>query len=263
MKRGEMMKRVLGPGQGTMRGLGWLARVGPSPIDPWRYAMGWSKTAAWNHAARLEREGWLERSVMERGSGSLFLATWKGVRVLGIDVPAARPPEPAKWAHDIACAWTAAWLTYRRRRFLGPRELLCERKWSAKLDWRDGSGFKKSGHRPDFVAFLESSAFAIEVELARKSRARLDAIFALHLKWIVNGTSRGLIYIVADDHGRASIERTADRAGVGRDYRQLRICLLDAVKAETIAAHEASRCPAGAPAGELETADPVGLARQQ
>jgi hypothetical protein len=224
--------------------------------------MGWSKTAAWNHAARLEREGWLARSAMERGSGSLFLATWKGVRVLGIDVSAARPPEPTKWAHDGACAWAAAWLTCRGRRVLGPRELLCERPWSGKLEWRDRSGFKTSGHRPDCVAFVESSVFAIEVELARKSRARLEAIFRLHLKWIANGTSHGLIYIVADDQGRASIQRTADRAGVGRDYRKLRICLLDAVKAETIAAYEASRRPAGAPPGELETAEPVELARQ-
>ena len=76
---GESMSRVLRPGPASMKGLEWLARVGPSPLDPWRYAMGWSEVAARNHARRLERKGWLERCPMTRGQGSLFLATRKGI----------------------------------------------------------------------------------------------------------------------------------------------------------------------------------------
>ena len=45
-----------------MKGLEWLARVGRSPLDPWRYAMGWSEVAARHHARRLEREGRIERA---------------------------------------------------------------------------------------------------------------------------------------------------------------------------------------------------------
>ena len=86
------MTRVLRPGPASMKGLEWLATAGPSPLDPWRYAMGWSEVAARNHARRLERQGWLERCPMLRGQGSLFLATRKGVLVLG-------PPEPTWWAH--------------------------------------------------------------------------------------------------------------------------------------------------------------------
>ena len=107
-----------------MRGLTWLARVGPSPLDPWRYAMGWSEVAARNHARRLEREGWLERVPMLRGEGSLFFATRNGVRMLGVPLIGCATPAPTWWAHDVACAWTAAWLTVRGRAFLGPRELL-------------------------------------------------------------------------------------------------------------------------------------------
>jgi hypothetical protein len=59
-----------------------------------------------------------------------------------------------------------------------------------------------------------------------------------------------LTYMVADDQGRASIARTADRARVGRDYCRLRVKLLDTIKAETMAVYEASRRSAGAPAGE-------------
>jgi hypothetical protein len=76
--------KVLRPRPGSMRGLMWLARVGPFPFDPWRYAMGWSEVAARNHARRLEREGWLERVPMLRGDGSLFFATRTGVRMRGV-----------------------------------------------------------------------------------------------------------------------------------------------------------------------------------
>ena len=113
--RGGSVTRVLRPGPGSMRGLMWLARVGPSPLDPWRFAMGWSEVAARNHARRLEREGWLERVPMLRGEGSLFFATRKGVRMLGVPLIGCTTPAPIWWAHDVACAWTAAWMTVRGR----------------------------------------------------------------------------------------------------------------------------------------------------
>ena len=77
-----------------MRGLMWLARVGPSQLDAWRYAMGWSEVAARNHARRLEREGWLERVPMLRGEGSLFFATRKGVRMLRVTLIGCTTPAP-------------------------------------------------------------------------------------------------------------------------------------------------------------------------
>jgi hypothetical protein len=90
----ELMGRVLKPGPASMEGLGWLARVGPAPLDAWRCAMGWSEVAARSHARRLETEGWLERYPMTRGSGSLFVATRTGVRVLGLNLRPAGPPAP-------------------------------------------------------------------------------------------------------------------------------------------------------------------------
>ena len=109
-RKGSVVTRVLRPGPGSMKGLEWLARAGPSPLDPWRYAMGWSEVAARHHARRLEREGWLERCPTVRGQGSLFLATRKGVLVLGLPLIAATTPARTWWAHDSGCAWTAAWL---------------------------------------------------------------------------------------------------------------------------------------------------------
>jgi len=113
--------------------------------------MGWSEVTARHHARRREREGWLERCPMVRGQGSLFLATRKGVLVLGLPLIAATTPAPTWWAHDSGCAWTSAWLTVRGRKFLGPRELLDDPEWSGQLNWLDRHSFKRSGHRPDLV----------------------------------------------------------------------------------------------------------------
>lgn len=56
--------------------------------------MGWSEVAARNHARRLQREGWLERVPMLRGEGSLFLATPKGVWMLGVPLIGCTAPAP-------------------------------------------------------------------------------------------------------------------------------------------------------------------------
>lgn len=235
------MSRMLRPGPASMRGLGWLARVGPSPLDPWRYAMGWSEVAARNHARRLEREGWLERRPMVRGDGSLFLATRKGIRVLGLPLIAASTPAPTTWAHDSACAWTAAWLTVRGRTYLGPREILDDPHWAGKLDWRDRHSLKRSGHRPDLIGFVSDMAIAFEVELAPKSKARLHAILQLHVGWIVARKTHAVIYICGDDDGSRRIERAAQQVGVDQSRGLLRIELLDTIKAETVAAFDAAR----------------------
>jgi hypothetical protein len=176
---------------------------------------------------------------MTWGQGSLFLATRKGVLMLGVPVIAASTPAPTWWAHDSACAWTAAWLTVRGRRFLGQREVLSRPEWSGQLHWQDRNSFKRSGHRPDLVALRDSSRFAIEVELAGKSRPRLDAILKLHHDWILGGTTGGVIYICGDEEGRRRVLRSADR--VAPFGRKLRLELLDTIKDQTVAAREASR----------------------
>jgi len=224
-----------------MKGLEWLARVGPAPLDPWRYAMGWSEVAARHHARRLEREGWLERCPMVRGQGSLFLATRRGVLVLGVPLIAATTPAPTWWAHDGACAWTASWLTFRGRKYLGPRELLDDPEWSGKLHWLDRHSFKPSGHRPDLVGFVSGNAVAVEVELAAKSKPRLDAILKLHIDWIFAGKTSRIVYICGDEEGCRRIERAGRRVGLYPTSSHLRIELLDTIKAETVAAFESSR----------------------
>jgi hypothetical protein len=225
-----------------MRGLQWLARVGPSPLDPWRYAMGWSEVAARSHARRLEQFGWLERCAMVRGQGALFMATRRGVQMLGLPIPAASSPAPTWWAHDCACAWVAALLTIRAQSFLGPRELLTSKKWFGQIEWMDRHSYKASGHRPDLVADGSKGAVCCEVELAAKSRPRLDAILRVHEGWLITGQSSFVDYVCGDEQGVRRIQAAADRAAPDLIERgRLCIYLLDSIKAAAIEEFEAVR----------------------
>ncbi len=180
---GVVVSRRLGPGPATVEGLRWLARVGPAPIDAWGCAMGWVPGTARSHAARLTRVGWVARAAMRHGGGWLLFATRLGVHVAVVPVPPAPEPAPTWWAHLAGCAWVAAWLTARGREILGPRELLVDDSWRGELN--GVSTPRRAVHRPDLVGVVPSRRpAAIEVELARKSKARLRAILSLHARWI-------------------------------------------------------------------------------
>ena len=138
--------------------------------------MGWCSSVASSHARRLERQGWLERHRMTRGKGSLLVATRRGVRMSGLAVGAAATPAPTWWDHDCACAWTAAWLSVRGREWRGPREVLADPELKGELEWLTGTGWRRSGHRPDLAVVMETGTVAIEVELQRKADKRLRAI---------------------------------------------------------------------------------------
>lgn len=196
-----------------MAGLRWLARVGPAPLDAWRYAMGWSEVAARNHARRLEREGWLAGYPMRRGDGCLFVATRVGVAVASVPVRAPGEPAPTWWAHHCGVAWMAAWLTLRPREFKGSSELNAWDTWAGKISWRDYKRCYESRHRPDLVGFrLDGRPVGVEVELAPKSTARLRAILQMHASWRASGRTNGVLYVCGDEQGRERITKAAASA---------------------------------------------------
>jgi hypothetical protein len=177
---------------------------------------------------------------MLRGEGSLFFATRKGVRMLGVPLIGCRTPAPIWWAHDVACAWTAAWMTVRGRTFLGPRELLIDPGWSGRLELTHRISGRQLGHRPDFIGIVDNRPIAIEVELAPKSKHRLDAILRLHRDWIRSKKTTSVVYICGDEEGRRRIQRADARVGVIPGYR-MRIELLETIQVQTCSEFERSR----------------------
>ncbi len=182
---------------------------------------------------------------MLRGEGSLFFATRKGVRMLGVPLIGCATPAPTWWAHDVACAWTAAWMTVRGRAFLGPRELLVDPSWSGRLELTHRSSGRQLGHRPDVVALAGDDRIAVEVELAPKSKRRLDAILRLHREWLWDKKTNGIVHICGNEEGQRRIERANHRVDVMPGY-SLRIELLDTLKTEARAEFERARIGAGA-----------------
>ena len=198
--------------------------------------MGWSEVAVRSHARRLENERWLARYPMTRGEGSLFVATRTGVRMLGLPLRPAGPPGPTWWAHHCGCAWTAAWLRLRDRRFIGDRELLDDPRWSGQTTWSDSRGYHHGRHRPDIVGAAPSGSWIpIEVELQQKSLPRLRGILSMYGAWKIECRIGGVMYVCGDQDGADRVRRSGARIGWGD---RLRIELLETITAQTIEACE-------------------------
>ncbi|MBV9195233.1 MAG: hypothetical protein JO168_13895 [Solirubrobacterales bacterium] len=194
--------------------------------------MGWSKQTAEDHARRLERAGWLARQRTSYGEGSLLLATRDGIKRAAVPVAPARSPAPTWWAHVRACAWTAAWLTRRGQLALGCRELAGEESWQGQVRWRERSGWRTSGHHPDLLRVIDGTSVAVEVELARKSSARLSAILELHALWRWQGKTAGVMYVCGSPLACERVERVAERRGLTRGIGGLGVRTLEEVQAE-------------------------------
>jgi hypothetical protein len=218
------------PGPSSLAGLAWLARVGPAPLDAWRCAMKWGPGVARSHARRLEQEGWLSRFRMTHGTGSLFVATRRGVRMSGLEVSAAAPPAPTWWAHDCACAWTAAWLSRRGREWKGPREVLCDGSLKGEVGWLTGGGWRRAGHCPDLAVQLGERVVVVEVELQPKARKRLGGILGLYGDWLGDGRIAGVIYVCANAKVAERVNEIAEEVGV--PDAALRTELLSVVEAQ-------------------------------
>lgn len=191
--------------------------------------MGWAPGNARWHVVRLTDQGWLDRVERPRGKGSLYFATRQGVDVAGGDIPPAPEPAPTWWLHLDACAWVAAWLTVREREMLGPRELLVHRAWQGELLGLPGP--RELVHRPDLVGVVPGRRpAAVEVELRRKSKARLRAILKLHARWIAAGQSGACVYVCGDEEIRQLVLDQAALVGLDPDDGSLRLELLGAIK---------------------------------
>jgi hypothetical protein len=112
---------------------------------------------------------------------------------------------------------------------LGPRELLVHDSWRGELVGLPGS--REIAHRPDLVGIVPGRRpAAVEVELTRKSKARLRAILRLHARWITAGQSGACVYVCGDGEVRSFVVAQAEHVGLDAGNGSLRVELLDAIK---------------------------------
>ena len=202
--------------------------------------MGCKRRASYNHLQRLQAEGLISRVAMTRGEGSLFVVTNDGASVAGqVASGAPRSLSPSTWAHTVACAWVSAWLEVRQRPWHSTREVAQDAEHASTVSYRDTRGQTRSvTHRPDLATVAEDRAVAIEVELQRKTLARLRGILAMYGQRCSptagSAPLRGVLYIT----GSPDVAQSVTRAAQDIDMPQgvLRLRALDDVIAETRAA---------------------------
>ncbi len=169
------------PGPRSLEALEWLSRVGASPLEPWGLVMGWGRAVTYDHSRRLAGAGLLRIVRMTRGDGSLAVVTAAGAARAGYPASfALRSVAPSTWAHASACAWVGAYLQLRGHSWWSEREIVQDPFWRRDVRYSDRRGTARVTHRPDLGVQLAGRATAIEVELQRKTKARLVGILRMY-----------------------------------------------------------------------------------
>lgn len=232
------------PGPQSLVALRWLTRLGAAPGEPLALVMNWTQPGLYDHVARLTSAGLVRRVPMTRGDGSLLVVTPDGARMGGASAAAApRGVAPTTWAHVVACAWTAAWFNVRGRDWLSSREIGTDEVWRGEVVYQDGYGRKqRQRHRPDLATFIRGDAsrgVAVEVELQRKSNARLRGILAMYAARTTapDAPLAGVVYVTGPANVTKAVRAAAAASGVGEHPDdpdgKLRVLELAAVISET------------------------------
>jgi hypothetical protein len=95
----------------------------------------------------------------------------------------------------------------------------------------DRNDFKQSGHRPDLVGSGPAGTVASEVELAPKSKPRLDAILSLDQDWLRAGQSKRVGCVCGDQQGVRRIKAAARLAApIMIESKALQVVFLGTIK---------------------------------
>lgn len=246
-----MSGRSSRPGPRSLVALRWLTRVGASPVEPLALVMHWSHAVVHDHVARLASAGLVQRVPMTRGEGSLIVVTPDGARMAGcLGAAAPRSLAPTTWAHTVACAWTAAWFELRGRRWLSSREILEEDGWRGRVVYQDGYGrTQRIKHHPDLGTFVGDGGWpvAVEVELHRKSLARLRGILGMYAARTADPEPdlAGVLYVTGPDDVGCALRRAAEAVAFDEHpCGRLRLIAIEDVIAQTRGVAEAARAEA-------------------
>jgi DNA-binding transcriptional ArsR family regulator len=233
--------------------LRWLARLEVAGVEPVEHALGFARSVAYSHVARLADAGLVVRAFDREGS--VVAITAAGRRWIGDDKGDVRAgaTHGSGLRHARAVSWVAALLELRERAWMSEREVRRDDGWLVPVVWASSRG----RHRPDLGIVVREARVAVEVELSHKSPRRLQAILAGYTEALASGQIRGGVIYVSD---RAdvldAVSRAADRVGVPE--RRFRTRLLGDVQAEVRALTQDRREGASSDGGDRAGSRPPG-----
>ena len=207
--------------------LAWIGRNRLATGDQVARRFGLQRTKAYARLRGLKAAGLVRHESPVRGAG-VFLATRAGLALADVELAPATV-SLAMLEHDLAVVDVSILLESRMgATVLTDRELR-----------RDAAVADRSGV-PDLVLLPDDRRrLAVEVELSRKSRARVSE----KLRWYTQSRDyTAVVYFVRDDRDAARINELAAEAGVDRSRLVVRL-LPDATN---------SAAPAATPAPLLE-----------
>ncbi|HUO72503.1 MAG TPA: hypothetical protein VMU39_17170 [Solirubrobacteraceae bacterium] len=187
-------------------------------------ALGISADAANARLRTLRRADWIRwQAPQYDGHCSGYQIRSSGLAAIGSPLPPPRRPDPRGYPHDVGVAWL--WLAARAGSFGAIGGLTSEREMRSR-DGRDGDheapfgirlggtgrGGRERRHYPDLLLRTAGGkAIAVELELTRKSRTRLETILA---GYGVDGRVDGVLYLVHTESHAREIAAAASRVGV-------------------------------------------------
>lgn len=213
-----------------------LDRAGGLEATSLRLMLGLGHAVVYRRLARLEEYGMVRAARPFRNVPGLYVPTRLGMReLLGLDEGLVAPSISASnYNHEAQVGrvmaqlevrgvrWETERLLRRRERDArGNGDERLARRYCLRLGGVGPSGITRM-HRPDALIWREGGGrpLAVEVELALKTRRRLDEILG---SYTLNFDIAGVVYICGpDSHG--AVKRAVER---GRHGRQVTVTTLD------------------------------------
>ena len=152
----------------------WINRIGFVTIEHIAKWMGVAVPTAYIRLRKLVSNGYLIHERVFHGVPGIYRLTLKGKHISCSALPPLRRIRLGSYHHDLAVVDLSFVLLARYGgRFIYERE----------LRHQDGEyEIGKKGHTSDGLLLLNEDKIAIEVELTRKGRRRLDSIRSYYLK---------------------------------------------------------------------------------
>ncbi len=184
--------------------------------------LGTSSAAASARLAKLANAGYVTRHPAFPGEPRWYRITRTGLATIGSPLPPPRG-DLRSYEHDVGIAWL--WLAARGGTFGPLREIVGERRLRSLDGARDREteplavrlgGFGAAGrerlHYPDLVLrTADGRRIALELELTRKGRARLETILAGYGS---DPRFAGVVYLVQSGAVARSVTAAARRVGI-------------------------------------------------